>query len=131
MAFTLPDFNLPVDIYTGPWTTRVLRVSVMGNLAYSRRVNLGPEQQSGEQYASAAFMSLLLPALTDVRSYLTTGQADSVEVPAGSGRWYSVDSVDDIGKGFANEHRCAMLSQSSQFLNAVQYPGLTWPIPIP
>ena len=58
-------------------------------------------------------MFLLLPALTDVRYTGVGGTSDSfydiVEVPAGSARWYWVLSVDDAGKGFANEHRVAEL----------------------
>jgi hypothetical protein len=54
-------------------------------------------------------MNLLLPALVDIRGPQDTIGADQVEVPAGSGRWYSVVGVDDIGKGFANEHRSAAL----------------------
>jgi hypothetical protein len=55
-------------------------------------------------------MSLLLPALTDVRATQGVGGVpDTVEVPAGSGRWYGVAGVDDIGKGYANEHRTACI----------------------
>lgn len=54
-------------------------------------------------------MNLLLPAGTDIRGPQDTGFADSVEVPAGSARWYGVYFVDDIGKGFANEHRTACI----------------------
>jgi hypothetical protein len=52
-------------------------------------------------------MNLLLPAKTDVRGPQDVRSFDMVEVPAGSGRWYSVVFVDDIGRGFANEHRTA------------------------
>jgi len=54
-------------------------------------------------------MSLLLPPLADVRGPQDSVSADMVEVPAGSGRWYFVVGVDDIGKGFANEHRSAAI----------------------
>jgi hypothetical protein len=58
-------------------------------------------------------MQLLLPALTDIRysSLLPSGAwvGDCVEAPAGSGRYYAVWAVDDAGKGFANEHRVAIL----------------------
>jgi hypothetical protein len=68
-------------------------------------------------------MWLLLPALTDIRATYTNGSFDVVDCPAGSGRIYAVVFVDDSGKGFANEHRVACLSQ----YNAA---GL-WPTPIP
>jgi hypothetical protein len=55
-------------------------------------------------------MSLLLPPLSDVRGPQdSSGFTDVVEVPAGSGRYYGVAAVDDIGKGYSNEHRTASL----------------------
>jgi hypothetical protein len=63
---------------------------------------------------------LLLPMLTDIRSDEKGPGSDWAEVPAGSGRFYQVVYVEDIGKGFSNEHRGAML---------IPYPP--WPIPYP
>jgi hypothetical protein len=54
-------------------------------------------------------MTLMVPALTDIRGPQDTVSFDMVECPLGSGRWYRVCAVDDIGKGFANEHRAALL----------------------
>jgi hypothetical protein len=48
---------------------------------------------------------------------------DLVEVPAGTGRFYRVQWVDDLGKGFDNEHRFALLLQTNTFS--------PWPIPMP
>lgn len=132
MAFTLPAFNLTVDIYSGPWLTRSLRVSVMGNFASGRRGRVLPEF---DQVATNAFNGpgyLLIPAGTDIRD-LNCNQADNdiVEIPSGSGRWYGVAFVDDIGKGFSNEHRLAVVLKISQHIDAVKYAGLFWPSPIP
>jgi hypothetical protein len=105
MAYRLPVFNITVNIWrpTTPLTSPP-DVVTLANLAWSRRVNQ-PDQGGGYWH-----MTLLLPPLTDVRSTIT-GQAagDSVEAPAGSKRLYRVRTVDDIGKGFANEHRAAGL----------------------
>jgi len=76
-------------------------------------------------------MQLLLPALTDVRSGVVAAVPDFVEVPAGSGRWYQVYAVDDIGKGFANEHRIAVILAVSALVNPTAYAGIVWPVPIP
>jgi hypothetical protein len=76
-------------------------------------------------------MIILLPPLTDIRSKIASGQSDMVEVPAGSGRWYGAAAVDDIGKGFPNEHRAAFLLQASSYLNPTVYAGLFWPVPMP
>lgn len=134
MAFTLPDFNLVCDVYAmpgGTWSTRALRTAgVACNLALGRRV----QQMTvdfPDSILGAAAPSLLLPPLTDVRDYACGGTADMVEVPSGSGRWYQVALVDDIGKGFANEHRIAWIYKAAQAYSATRYSGLVWPSPIP
>jgi hypothetical protein len=130
MAFTLPDFNLAVDIYTGPFLTRVLRVSVLGNLAWGRRVAPFAEFYFGANPIAQQQMTLLLPPATDVRDIHCAGQCDLVEVPSGSGRWYVVGQVDDIGKGFPNEHRAAVVTKVSQLVDGAAFAGLFWPTPI-
>lgn len=132
MSFNVPTFNLECDIYTGPWNTRVLRIAGQEcNLQYGRR----PHQNSDFPLANefSAVMNLLLPALTDIRSTLCSYIADSVECPAGSGRWYLVAAVDDVGKGFDNEFRVATLLSASEakFGTGSEYNGLFWPTPIP
>lgn len=123
MAFTIPHFNLTCNIFTGPYTGYTYRLSASCNLQYAKHtppfltwplggVGWGVNQRS---------MHLLLPMGTDIRDLNTATGYDIVEVPAGTGRLYLVEQVDDVGKGFLNEHRCATLSK-----------GLfTWPSPIP
>jgi hypothetical protein len=119
MPFKLPSFNLVCNIWSvGALPPLPARLSPACNLAWGRRVNPLP---SG---GSEVVMTLLLPAGTDIRSSLTFSGADVVEVPAGSGRFYSVFGVDDIAKGFANEHRGAILL-------GVRLGGAFWPTPIP
>jgi len=135
MAFTLPAFNLLCKIYTGPYDTRVLRLgAVPCNLAMGRRIIWGFHDPTNMGYGAAS-ASLLLPALTDIRDPVAQGvpgsTADLVEVPAGSGRWYTVDSVDDIGKGFSNEHRFAWLAKLNSNSGRPNTTGLYWPIPMP
>ena len=110
MAFVLPTFNLSVSVW------RVLGVggtyaspdlSVMANLSPGKRVMfqglmIGPNEP-------IAPMELLLPAFTDIRSRWNNVERDLVEAPSGSNRFYEVTQVDDIGKGFANEHRIAWI----------------------
>lgn len=131
MSFSVPDFNLTCDIYTGPWVTKSLRLSSDCNLAQGRRVM---PVWIFENTAPAAYTStpqLLVPAGTDIRDASGGTDPDIVEVPAGSGRWYSVVSVDDMGKGFSNEHRFALLHKIWEGLNPVLFPGANWPLPIP
>jgi len=135
MAFTVPVFPLLCDIWTGPWLTRSLRHSgVACNLAWGKRGNIG--LGSGYIVEDATHqipMVLLLPKLTDIwdGSGLFGAVADLVECPAGSGRWYGVSNVDDIGKGFANEHRAAVLMKMYEAIDPTRLAGLAWPQPIP
>lgn len=132
MAFTVPTFNLAVDIYNGPWLTMSLRLSVMGNLTPGRRV----QQQFLTDFVPEGLvgtleMGLLLPAGTDVRDAFQGFPPDVFEVPAGSGRWYQLTCWDDVAKGFANEYRFVVLSKIGNFVSSVKYPGLFWPTPTP
>jgi hypothetical protein len=131
MAFTVPTFNLVCDVYTGPWSTKVLRLSPSCNLAIGRRTAQPSLDWGANAPQTHALPRLLLPALTDIRDGSCNGVQDVVEVPSGSGRWYQVLGVDDVAKGFPNEFRFADLSKIYQQMNPIDYPGLQWPTPIP
>lgn len=61
-------------------------------------------------------------ALKGADSYVVKN-GDAVEVPSGSGRWYSTISVDYIARGFTNEHKCAIIVHPF-----VKYPAAPlWP----
>ena len=122
MGFALPAFDLKCNLYTetgaGPPYpgARALRLSlVVCNLQASRRAQVTSTGGTSDVGVYVNSMYLLLPPLTDVRgpvqysSLLDAG--DCVEVPAGSGRFYAVTFVDDVGKGFLNEFRFAVLQQ--------------------
>lgn len=123
MGYSLPTFNLMCNIWHDPANcyTDPPSLTVACNLTYGRIVS---STQGGLLFPFPPVMSLLLPKLTDIRSQLC-GVADNLEVPAGSGRFYSTIGVDDVGKGFQNEHRCAIISGNNS--------GGThlWPSPIP
>lgn len=64
---------------------------------------------------------LRLPAGTDIRFSIAGGPPlDTVEVPAGTGRFYLVAQVEDSHKGFANEYRVAVIIARG-----------IWPVPYP
>jgi hypothetical protein len=118
MAFRPPTFNLTCNIWRGGNSVfNPPDLSQICNLAFGRRSDLVMYMPTtstipaGTYEASSAVMQLLLPALTDVRPYWHTGvipvDPDVVECPGGSGRFYLALAVDDVGKGFSNEHRCA------------------------
>jgi len=135
MAFVIPAFNLTVDIFDRapyPWVTP--RISVMGNLAFSRRGASTSVFWPDNEWGVLPY--LLVPAGTDIRDNSSYGalspNADAVEVPAGSGRFYLVTSVEDIGKGFPNEHRCAIITKVYEDIDGTgTFPGLLWPRPMP
>jgi hypothetical protein len=131
MAFRLPEFNIECEIYRGPWLTKTLASAHQPcNLAYGKRIAVtSSDTFFQDQYS--VLMQLLLPPLVDIRDLSCAAVSDVVEVPAGSGRWYQVCNVDDIGKGFDNEHRCALLFKIAATMFGSSYAGLSWPAPIP
>jgi hypothetical protein len=134
MAFTPPTFNLPVDIYDGtnPQTFVTPRLSVLGNLAIGRRVQQFYQDhvQPATQQCSLQ-MGLLLPAGTDLHDSWQGFTPDAIEIPSGSGRYYGLVCYDDVGKGFTNEYRMAIVTKIGQVVDPVRYVGLFWPTPVP
>jgi hypothetical protein len=119
-------------VYTGPWLTKVFRFEVECNLALGRRVQQQFQDfDVPEDQASSLQMGLLLPALTDLRDQFQGGQNDVIEVPSDSGRWYGLECYDDVGKGFSNEYRLAVISKIAEAVDGTAYAGLEWPIPCP
>lgn len=132
MAYSPPVFNLVCGLYSGPWLTRTLRDGALPcNLAMGRRVQ-GPGVLANTGYPVPACPCLLVPAGTDIRDFSQHNPAlDFVEVPAGSGRWYQVQEVDDVAKGFDNEYRLCSIAKICDSLDPIQFPGLFWPTPMP
>lgn len=123
MAFVPPTFNLVCKIWDkgvpvanpprNPAQVCQLRVPHSINFV---AVNIFPINE----YIAAM---LLLPANTDIRDDIPNSNiGDTVECPSGSGRYYEVFQVDDVGKGFLNEYRIAYIGKSST---------IAWPVPIP
>jgi len=121
MAYVIPQMPLLCAIWSQGDTPGVdppREFDVPCNLGWGRRV-----LNAALTYPSTGVCvhaQLLLLAGTDIRGYLNSGTYDQVEVPQGSGRFYYVSQVDDIGKGFPNEHRFALISTSGN-----------WPEPYP
>jgi hypothetical protein len=69
-------------------------------------------------------VAICFPKLTDVRAYGPPNEGDLVECPKGSGRWYLIEAVDDVAKGFDNEYRMAACRQLTTTPNM-----WTWPTP--
>lgn len=122
MAFVLPVFNLSVAIWHAPAVPPVGGPDVLtaGNLAWGRRVAVPSTGGTGTLGVVLFTMTLLVPAGTNCWGDPSLVTHNVVEVPHGTGRYYRVAVVDDLGKGFANEHRGLILVQA-----------LPWPHPIP
>jgi hypothetical protein len=113
MGYRVPEFPIECQIY-GSLFGGDLRLTSECNLAWGQRVNAPSTGGTSEIGVPLITMVLLLPPLTDIRGPLSSTGADGVIVPSGSGRKYTVAFVDDIGKGFSNEHRAAILQQIAQ-----------------
>jgi hypothetical protein len=131
MAFTVPTFNLLCNVFPLPAPFIVPRlVNVPCNLQFGRR----PQSFSGglaSETLAPILMSLLVPALTDLRCAAQADEGDVIECPAGSGRFYLTLGVDDVGKGFPNEFRVAVMIAGSQYTIIAGFAGVSWPIPMP
>jgi hypothetical protein len=131
MAFVLPTFNLTCNIWRSQPPTPVLPADVVAlcNFSLGKRISTGADYipwfnlpAGGGVGISCLIRIMLLPALTDIRGLYTAGLPDWVEVPAGSGRFYRCMDVDDMAKGFANEHRLAWV---------IPQHDLPLPVPLP
>lgn len=113
MSFTVPTFNITVNLWRSTSDPDVDPPDVIttANLAWGRRVGATTAVWTIDTTWLPNAMVLLMPSHTDVRSDEKSGagKSDTAEAPAGTGRMYRVTFVDDIGRGFANEHRAAVI----------------------
>lgn len=121
---SLPTFNLLCNIWRDGIDPRINPPALTSicNLQFGRKSMGSAAVFVGYR---TSWMCVLLPPLTDVRAaqnYSPTG-GDTVEVPAGSGRYYFCGGVDDVSKGFSSEYRVAAVQATTEW-------GL-WPTPIP
>ncbi len=117
MAFKPPTFNLTCNI----WRSTSL-VTAPPDLSPICQLRASGKQSSGLTQAPLGYFlpEILFPAHTDVRDQYCPSNADQIECPAGSGRYYVVANVEDVAKGFANEYRQAVVVKAR-----------VWPQPIP
>ena len=120
-VFKIPTMNLICNVWRGDGAfPKTPDVTCNCNLSPGEFV-VGNEGSIG--------MYLRVPAHTDLQWAISAHGSDIVEVPAGSGRFYIVAFVEDIAKGFPNEHRFAVLQVSA---NTPTPSGATpWPTPYP
>ncbi len=135
MAFRPPTFNLNCNLWRKPnVVTNPPDRQFMVNLSLGRRVMGIPLAQTNALAGRILVSEALCPALTDIVGVVSNVVLDCVEIPAGTGRFYAVAAVDDVGKGFPNEYRFALLlhmDTSVQTLTANPWAATVWPIPYP
>jgi len=122
MAFRVPTMPSFCDVYDnpGPFTMPSIpprSSAVQCQLRYLKTV----QGLANRQTYNCSVMLLLVLATEDIRMYNPTRAitgGDWIEVPAGSGRYYEVQSVDQIARDFANEHRAAILISRNDIIGA-------------
>jgi hypothetical protein len=142
MPYVVPAMPLAVNIWIANNVANPPDVVTVGNLSPGKRgnVNASPVTTNatlGATVGQGLYMELLCPKLTDIRGCQNAGLECVVECPASSGRFYLVIWVDDVGKGFANEHRLAIMVQCNELMVAattfISIFGNVppWPSPLP
>ena len=123
MAFVLPTFNMTCDIYTFPYNFAAAP-RIAAQICQLRAPNATSPQMASGLLAFTNAMMLLLPPATDIRDIYCApiNSADAVVIPTGTTCRYQVMWVNDIGKGFPNEHRFAIIAKINTG---------PWPVPIP
>jgi len=125
MAYKVPTFNSFANVWHGQ-TTQANPVGAPDLLVQCqlRWCGRGPtEALRPNDQAWQQGWQILFPKLTDIRDVYNAAlfdRWDTIEAPAGSGRYYGVQNVDDVGKGFTNEYRIAYVHKIG-----------VWPTPIP
>jgi len=121
MPYRVPVFNLTVNVWRqGVPVTDPPDLVIQGNLTPQRRRFAQYWFSPDPLVAPTWSIYLLVPKLTDLRDQYHTGGGDSVEIPAGSQRFYTIVFVEDVAKGFPNEYRFAVLAETPP-----------WPAPMP
>lgn len=106
----VPTFNLTCNVWFGNTIFPTFAAPSLAGL---------PCQLKPGDFVFSPFnfnaMYLCVPARTNIhwnRSGFPFG-SDGVECPAGSGHYYRVAYVNDVGRGFSNEYRFALISDAS------------------
>ena len=114
----LPTFNLTCNVWFGQGINAV----PMGGpdlAGVACQLSPGERVSVGEVAGPGIYMWLMVPPRTNIagdpRSLLSPN-GDLIECPAGSGRYYHLKFVDDVGKGFPNEYRFGLMVHGTSWL---------------
>lgn len=109
MAFRTPAMPLTANYWTNPPNPPPTPGGTLRTVSCQLRLMKTAMLNAVSSGFQVGCCLLLVPKGTDIRMPGFSWNATIVEVPAGSGRFYSVQSVDDVAKGFSNEYRVAAL----------------------
>jgi hypothetical protein len=111
MAFRVPNFNLTCNVWhaqllppVGPPDIAALPCQLAADHIIEQPIGV---------IANTVIhgMFIRVAARTDLRGRSSTTGPDTIECPAGTGRYYSAAVVDDVARGFPNEYRSAFVTQ--------------------
>jgi hypothetical protein len=102
--FFLPNFDLVCNI----WRNATL-ITAPPDLSPACQLRVFKSGFFGIAGVNAGAMLLCLLAGTDIRPQGCATFHDQLEVPALTGRFYNCIAVDDVGRGFPNQYRIALI----------------------
>lgn len=102
-----PTFNLTINCWQNFVGIFVVPPVALPTLVTTAQLTLGDRVTFLSAISNNRY--ILVPKLTDLNWVRPLFGSDYIECPAGSGRFYVVRDVDDVGKGFANEYRQVMV----------------------
>jgi hypothetical protein len=123
MAFVIPTFNLVCDVFTFPYNFAGAP-RIANQICQLRAPSVQAQNLGNGLLAITQTICLIVPKGTDIRDQYCTpiNSSDAIVLPPGTGCRYQVLWVNDIGRGFPNEHRYATLAKINSG---------PWPTPIP
>lgn len=113
MAYSRPRMPIQCDIYDNVGTVPPTAAPRVANVNCQLRFLRSQFAQLADNGRGVSTMLLLVNPGTDIRMTWGFNLPDLVEVPSGTGRWYVVNAVDDVAKGFPNEYRAASISSTN------------------
>jgi len=121
MAFRVPTFNIDCNVWFDGETVPPGGAPDVSVECQLRWCGHGPSESQDPDFTSwQPGWLLLVPKGTDIRDRFNASGKALVECPVGTGRYYQVNYVDDVARGFTNEYRMAFLNKVGE-----------WPSPIP
>jgi hypothetical protein len=130
--YRVPVMNLTCNIWLAyDWALTNLPPSRPPDSVSICQLSLGDRIRGGTAGSEGVFaVWLALPPgwnINDGQAYEQTW-GDTVECPAGTGRYYVCIGQDDVGLGFANSYRSALLAKVDAFFTGSTYRAVSpWP----